>query len=356
MDGKKFVTESQTDLIKRLKIIKVRDKEYVIQLKKVPDEDLTALIEIARNAKILFLRIEPEDIPRLEAKHIFLNAEEFNSYFYCSTIAEAPIELLEKYGIQRILVGSKNNESARKMGIETYRNIYAQLKAIVADIPSSQREERKFRKVYERLANRMEYDYEAIRPGTTYAKENENSCRNLENAVLKNKAVCVGFAETLKQTLSLIGIESILVYSVEDKDGGSHAYNLVKLHDQWYNADLTWDYKCIRKKLRPRFCLKSDKDFTSCEEKDKIFHIPEDITTPKCERSIEVFKDYKEEGQFIRKVLRGLIHKIKMTKKLGQAKILPLPDERIAFRETIKTKVTPRNTTIQKESNEEKTR
>ena len=71
---------------------------------------------------------------------------------------------------------------------------------------------------------------------------------------------------------------------------------------------------------------------------------------------MEVFKDYKEEGQFIRMVLRGLIQKIKMTKKLGQDKILPLPDEGIAFRETIKTEVVPRNTTIQKESNEEKTR
>ena len=339
MREKKRITKSQVDLLRKLKVIKVNDEKYVIQIKKVPDEYLEPLIEIAKDAQILFLRIEPEDIPRLVAKQITLDAEHFNSYFYCSTIAEAPIELLERYGMQSILVGAKNNANVRTMEIETYRSIYQQIKALVSDIPKEEKDVKKFRIIYERLANRLDYDYEAIKEGSAYAEENSDVCRNLENAVLRNKAVCTGFAETLRQTLSLVGIGANIIHSLESKDGNLHAYNLVRIEGKWYNADLTWDYRSIRKKIRPSFCLKSDEDFKKCDEKDKVFHIPEDITTPKCEESMEVFQDFRKQDFFLQRTIRKVIQKIRGQTEMKQTSYLPIPTQKEQFRDTIKTNV-----------------
>ena len=334
MKKQKLVTKSQKELLKKLKIIRVNDEEYIIQLKTVGDKYLEKLIEIAKDAQILFLRIEPEDIPRLAAKHIELNADEFNTYFYCDTIAEAPIDLLESYGIQSILVDARNNPNARKMGIQTYKSIYRQLSTLVSDIPKTLEEKERFKEVYQRLAMYIEYDHEAIEENSAYAVENEDTSRNLENAVLRNKAVCTGFAETLKQTLSLVDVESTIVYSLEDEEGNSHAYNLVKIQGKWYNADLTWDYKRIRRGSIPRFCLKSDKEFIHYGGKNEVMHIPEDITTPKCDTSLEVFGK-KEEKKTLLKRLYALVD-TKREKTEKQPKALPEGNTTTQFRDAIK--------------------
>lgn len=57
-------------------------------------------------------------------------------------------------------------------------------------------------------------------------------------ALVKNSAVCDGMTKTLQILLDKSGIENILVIGkIEDL----HAWNLVKLDEEWYNVDITSD-------------------------------------------------------------------------------------------------------------------
>ncbi|MGN0666078.1 MAG: transglutaminase domain-containing protein [Huintestinicola sp.] len=51
---------------------------------------------------------------------------------------------------------------------------------------------------------------------------------------------CEGYAKTMQYLCDLAGIESCVVYG-SNKDGDSHAWNVVKADGKWYNLDTTWD-------------------------------------------------------------------------------------------------------------------
>ncbi len=57
--------------------------------------------------------------------------------------------------------------------------------------------------------------------------------------VLKyHSAICVGNATTFKLFMDLLDIDCMIIHSTEQ---GEHAWNLVKLEDEWYHVDVTFD-------------------------------------------------------------------------------------------------------------------
>lgn len=330
-----------------MKLVKRKDDEKVLLLDKVPTNLLRQVIDVCRDNKSIYIRVKPSDIERLDQLGINTNSGDLNMYYYCDTIAEAPVSMLTKHGIKEILVGARENTCARKIDILKYSIIRYKLERIVADLDGKSDKE-KFKTIYTRLANMIDYDQEATKTKSEYAKLNEETCRNLENAVLLNTAVCQGYCEVLRQTLSLVGIESIICYSMEGEDETSHTYNMVKLDGKWFNTDLTWDYSNIRRKIRPKYCLKSDEDFLKCSEKDKLYHLPDDITVPKCNTSVELYPEFR--GHSRRKNRRvsnkkisiaEIVQKaIKRGKKIKEMEKLPAA-EKSTFKEQIKTDTKP---------------
>jgi hypothetical protein len=306
------LTEREKEILQSIGAVNRFDDEIVVILSRVPDKILQEVIDICRNRSEISIRIEPEDIKRLDDNKIFLNKQEFNAYYYCQTIAQAHPKILTKHGIKEIIVGAEENPSVEKMGILKYGLIYTKLAMLVKDINRQMPESKKFKIVYTRLANMIDYDVDILDEDSDYAEENLRSSRNLENAVLLNKSVCLGFAETLKQTLSLVGIESKVIHSIVNDDGDQHAYNVVKIDGEWYNVDLTWDYANIRKHIRPKFCLKSDRNFLRCSAIDQQAHTPnEDIDAPKCRRTLEIYPEYSSRHEIYRKFKRRVIKPIK---------------------------------------------
>ncbi len=53
------------------------------------------------------------------------------------------------------------------------------------------------------------------------------------------ESVCSGYAETYRTLLMMCGIESRTVSG--KTDGEAHAWNLVKINENWYHVDVTWD-------------------------------------------------------------------------------------------------------------------
>lgn len=80
------------------------------------------------------------------------------------------------------------------------------------------------------------HDY--IINNTEYRETGDRS-HNAAGPLLDGLAVCEGYSNALDILCYLSGIECIRVNGVSN--GGSHAWNKVKIDGQWYNIDVTWD-------------------------------------------------------------------------------------------------------------------
>ncbi len=87
--------------------------------------------------------------------------------------------------------------------------------------------------LHDKLGQKIEYfNYEKI-------EDVPQECHSIYGAFVNGKAVCDGFSKALQILLDRKGIENILVLGTLENE--SHAWNLVKLDDEWYNVDLTSD-------------------------------------------------------------------------------------------------------------------
>ncbi len=82
--------------------------------------------------------------------------------------------------------------------------------------------------------------------------------RSLKGTFFEGKAVCAGYALTLKLVLSYLGFETILVGGYGESD--YHAWNQVK-DEIFYNLDLTFDWQSFLMDLPLNNTLKSDDEF-----------------------------------------------------------------------------------------------
>lgn len=81
--------------------------------------------------------------------------------------------------------------------------------------------------------------------------ETYQAASHTPEGVMKNHvAVCEGYARTMQLLLKLAGIDSKIVVGTA---GEAHAWNLVKLDDEWYHVDVTWDDPIPDKEGRVRY-------------------------------------------------------------------------------------------------------
>ncbi|MDD3304300.1 MAG: hypothetical protein PHP54_05220 [Clostridia bacterium] len=64
-----------------------------------------------------------------------------------------------------------------------------------------------------------------------------NKCHNIYGALIENSAVCDGIAKSLQVILDKVNVSSIVVSG--NLKAEAHAWNLVKLDNEWYHTDLT---------------------------------------------------------------------------------------------------------------------
>ena len=128
------------------------------------------------------------------------------------------------------------------------------LDRLVRGIDSSESDLDKYVTVYTRLADSISYDLAAASfhdfPSSMYLAQRVNECRNLKEGLIEGKTVCAGYADILRNALSLVGIRSRLVTGLADASDRdtAHAWNQVEIKDEhgngkWYYTDLTWDRK-----------------------------------------------------------------------------------------------------------------
>ena len=102
------------------------------------------------------------------------------------------------------------------------------------------------------IHNKTGNDYEDIKMVHDYLVENieydtslqEKNIYNIYGALINGKCVWEGYAREFKYLLDGLGIESTMVIGKGINSSGqseNHAWNYVKLENNWYAVDCTWD-------------------------------------------------------------------------------------------------------------------
>lgn len=92
----------------------------------------------------------------------------------------------------------------------------------------------KIRTIHDYLIDNIQYDQTISMP----------NIYNMYGALVNGVTVCEGYAKAFKYILDNIGMECIFVCGTginSNSDSESHAWNYVKLSDEWYAVDVTWD-------------------------------------------------------------------------------------------------------------------
>lgn len=123
------------------------------------------------------------------------------------------------------------------------QNIYQQIKSI-----------------HDILVETLEYD-------STTSKMN---IHNIYGALVEKEVVCEGYARAFKYFMDNLNIECILVGGMATNSSGNeeaHMWNYVKLNNEWYGVDVTWDDPIIiggysKSNLRHDYFLKGRRSFS----------------------------------------------------------------------------------------------
>lgn len=153
--------------------------------------------------------------------------------------------------------------------LDEYKKIREALDEIVDGITPSMSDIEKFSVVYHRIAQKVsKYDFpiasdplskeHAIYNAKKYHKsrnlsaglieqEGFDTYNNTIDTTLENRTVCAGYADILKNALTLAGVECIIdsghaeYNRTTGRKTGGHAWNKVKIDGKWYYADACWD-------------------------------------------------------------------------------------------------------------------
>ncbi len=140
------------------------------------------------------------------------------------------------------------------------------------------------------------YDYVIL--NTDYVPDAEND-QNILSVMKNGKSVCAGYSRSMCVLLQNLGMECIYVTGGDDNTA-SHAWNMVKLGENWYHLDATWG--------DPVYTEGSEdfKDYVSyayllCSDDDMLesHKLSKDFAYPAC--TSDEYASYNVEGTYFQK-------------------------------------------------------
>lgn len=236
-------------------------------------------------------------------------------------------ELKEKLKMQNINIldfdGTLEYEKNRFCyPIDTYIAIRKRVDEILENVDTEAEELKQFLDLYRVLGMNLMYDNILEDDVKEYARTNDAKSSNLENGLLENKCVDLGFAEILKNCLAVIGINSKIVRGTYAGIAKEHVWNQVKIMDNWYNVDLALDSKKMSNsnkiKSRPIYCLIGDKEFRKT-------HTPKsksEVCTETLNQKV-IVNFFKGEPS-IKVFVKSIVEKIKNVFNYNKQKALPV--------------------------------
>jgi transglutaminase/protease-like cytokinesis protein 3 len=106
------------------------------------------------------------------------------------------------------------------------------------DLSRKSSDDEKIRAIYDYVCSHVSYDYVHAH------NSNYHGDSTAYAALIKGSASCQGYAVAMYRLLKEVGIENTVVTGTAINEQGEeefHAWNKVKLNDEYYNLDATWD-------------------------------------------------------------------------------------------------------------------
>ena len=124
--------------------------------------------------------------------------------------------------------------------------------------------------IYKYLIEHIQYDYDdanGIIP--------QIASHSIQGVLLRNIGVCEGISISFAFIMHLIDVPATVVYGLTSE--GDHAWNIIKIKDNYYHIDVTWDLRSkdtVNFQRYDYFCL-TDDDLNNRKWDKKIY--------PKCD-------------------------------------------------------------------------
>ena len=157
--------------------------------------------------------------------------------------------------------------------------------ACIAQIPEDAGTYERIRYVYEYLIDTTEYDAGA------------SQSQNIQSALLGHASVCAGYARSFQYILHRMGMFCTYVTG-SIVTGGDHAWNIVRIDDQYYNVDVTWGDPIFIGMEEGETPPNMTDNYLCCTDVDLLrTHIP-DITLPLPSCTDDSYNYYRISGQY----------------------------------------------------------
>ena len=128
---------------------------------------------------------------------------------------------VQKITFKGTYIYSQEEKEEKEAQIE--KAVFEMLAGIEADATDYE----KVKYVYETMIHQTEYDIES--------EDNQNIC----SVFLNHRSVCQGYAKAMQYLLTKLDIPTLLVIGTVET-GEGHAWNMVKVNNQYYYLDATW--------------------------------------------------------------------------------------------------------------------
>ena len=166
------------------------------------------------------------------------------------------LELTVEYAGNHISCG--DNENYYIDGISSENDVISMETKINENVSSIMKELDKLKDDYSKIKKVHDYLCETI----TY-DDKASYGHNIYGALVEKKCVCDGYAAAFQFFMNKLGIESIHVVGAGFNGisvgwDSNHAWNYVKLNDNWYAVDVTWDDN-VQKGTTYEYFLKGSK-------------------------------------------------------------------------------------------------
>ena len=116
---------------------------------------------------------------------------------------------------------------------EETEKVKAQVDTWQKQIDECSTEDEKVQTIHDLIIRKVEYNHDLV--NSDFATENTEYSQSVYSVLCTNKTVCAGYAQTFEMMCNGTGIDTVAVTSFD------HEWNKIKLENNWYNVDCTWD-------------------------------------------------------------------------------------------------------------------
>lgn len=181
------------------------------------------------------VEVYDENIYSLEVINDILSSNiEYNGNF-----ENATFKVVDYKYFSRIIIEPEYYDSKETL-VNRENKVNEKVQEIINSVITSEMSDyEKEKALHDYLVNNCEYDrrlFYGNMPRESYTAY---------GALIEGKAVCQGYAIAMDKLLKAVGIETMIVVGESSSEGNgeyeNHAWNLVKLGENYYHVDSTWD-------------------------------------------------------------------------------------------------------------------